>query len=177
MLSANATRKVCHKRLNALVLMKHCGGMMTDSTTPKALTGLPSYLLTRIAHRYNQTIQTELKAIGLTTISTRIIASLKIFGELTINELCVHALAEQPTMSRALDRLEADGLINRTVKHEDNRKRVVQLTPEGEALFERIWPVTLSANDAMFRGIPAQDRDVTMHTLVKVLENIRVHPI
>ncbi len=149
---------------------------MTDTSTPKALTGLPSYLLTRIAHRYNQTIHTELKAIGLTTISTRIIASLKIFGELTINELCVHALAEQPTMSRALDRLEGDGLIKRSVKDEDNRKRVVQLTDEGEALFERIWPVTLSANEAMLQGISAEDREATMRTLVKVLENIRVHP-
>ncbi len=149
---------------------------MTDDTTPRALTGLPSYLLTRIAHRYNQTIHAELKAVGLSTISTRIIASLKIFGELTINELCVHALAEQPTMSRALDRLEGDGLIRRSVKDEDNRKRVVQLTAGGEALFERIWPVTLGANEAMLQGISEADRDVTMRTLLKVLENIRVHP-
>jgi len=151
---------------------------MTQSTAkPKALTGLPSYLLTRIAHRYNQTIQAELKAIGLSTISTRIIASLKVFDELTINELCVHALAEQPTMSRALDRLETDGIIKRTVKDDDNRKRVVRLTPEGDALFDRIWPVTLSANDTMFQDIPEADREVTMRTLLKVLENIRVHPI
>jgi DNA-binding MarR family transcriptional regulator len=147
------------------------------STQPKALTGLPSYLLTRIAHRYNQTIHAELKAVGLSTIATRIIASLKIFDELTINELCVHALAEQPTMSRALDRLEADGIINRTVKDDDNRKRVIRLTPDGTALFDRIWPVTLAANEAMLDGISDGDREVTMRTLLKVLENIRVHQI
>jgi DNA-binding MarR family transcriptional regulator len=151
--------------------------MSQRTDKPTALTGLPSYLLTRIAHRYNQTIHAELKAVGLSTISTRIIASLKIFDELTINELCVHALAEQPTMSRALDRLESDGVIKRKVKDEDNRKRVVRLTKDGEALFERIWPVTLSANDAMFQGISDEDRDATMRTLLKVLENIRVHPI
>jgi len=151
--------------------------MPQEITKPKALTGLPSYLLTRIAHRYNQTIHAELKAIGLSTIFTRIIASLKIFDELTINELCVHALAEQPTMSRALDRLEADGIIKRSVKDEDNRKRVVRLTAEGEALFDSIWPVTINANEAMFQGISDADREVTMRTLLKVLENIRVHPI
>ena len=151
--------------------------MTQDTAKPKALTGLPSYLLTRIAHRYSQTIHTELKAIGLSTIATRIIASLKIFDELTINELCVHALAEQPTMSRALDRLESDGVIKRSVKDDDNRKRVVRLTPEGEMLFDSIWPVTLSANEAMFQGIDEADREVTMRTLLKVLENIRVHPI
>ena len=150
--------------------------MVGDPTPPKALTGLPSYLLTRIAHRYNQTIHEELRAVGLATISTRIIASLKVFGELTINELCVHALAAQPTMSRALDRLEAEGLVQRSVKDEDARKRVVQLTPEGAALFDRIWPVTMAANERMLDGIGAQDRKELMRLLLKVLENIRVHP-
>lgn len=151
--------------------------MQMSNTPPEKLTGLPSYLITRIAHRYNQTIHAELKAIGLSTISTRVISSLNIFGALTINELCVHALAEQPTMSRALDRMEADGLIHRTVKNEDNRKRVVQLTAAGAALTEKIWPVMLGANDTMLADIPEADREVTMRTLLRVLENIRVHPI
>ena len=151
---------------------------MTKTTKqPDTLTGLPSYLITRIAHRYNQTMHAELKAIGLTTISTRIITSLRVFGELTINELCVHALAEQPTMSRALDRLEADGTLIRTVKDEDNRKRVIRLTPQGAALSDQIWPVMQSANDHILDGIPKSDREATMRTLLKVLENIRVHPI
>ena len=151
--------------------------MQMSNTPPEKLTGLPSYLITRIAHRYNQTIHAELKAIGLSTISTRVISSLNIFGALTINELCVHALAEQPTMSRALDRMEADGLIHRTVKNEDNRKRVVQLTAAGAALTEKIWPVMLGANDTMLADIPEAEREVTMRTLLRVLENIRVHPI
>jgi DNA-binding MarR family transcriptional regulator len=144
---------------------------------PDTLTALPSYLITRIAHRYNQTIRGELKTIGLSTISTRIIASLNLFGELTINELCVHALAEQPTMSRALDRMEAEGLLQRTVKDEDNRKRVVRLTPAGDALTQNIWPVTLNANEQLFSGISKEDQEVTLRTLRKVLGNVRVHPI
>ena len=151
---------------------------MSDNTSaPQSLTGLPSYLITRIAHRYNQTTHGELKEIGLSTISTRILASLKIFDELTINELCVHALAEQPTMSRALDRLATDGLILRTVKDEDNRMRVVKLTDEGEKIVTKIWPVMFNANEAMLRGISDADREVTVRTLRSVLENIRVHPI
>lgn len=150
---------------------------MPDTNPPKnPLTDLPSYLITRIAHRYNQTIHAEVKAMGLTTIATRVIASLQVFGELTINELCVHALAEQPTMSRALDRLEADGIINRSVKDEDNRVRVIRLTSEGQALATKIWPAMQGANDALLDGIPQADRDATMRTLLKVLENIRVHP-
>ena len=151
--------------------------MIETKVPPLSLTDLPAYLITRIAHRYNQTIHAELKAIGLTTTSTRIIASLRVFSELTINELCVHALAEQPTMSRALDRLEIDGIVLRTIKDEDNRVRVIRLTPQGVDLAETIWPVTQSANDRLLDGIPQADREITMRTLQRVLENIRVHPI
>lgn len=80
-------------------------------------------------------------------------------------------------MSRALDRLEADGLIRRAVKDEDNRKRTVRLTDAGHALTADIWPVMTGANDAMLEGIPKADREVTVRTLLKVLENVRVHPI
>ena len=80
-------------------------------------------------------------------------------------------------MSRALDRLEKDGIVVRTVKDEDNRMRVIRLTPEGTTLSKRIWPVMQLANDKLLDGIPKADREVTMRTLVKVLENIRVHPI
>lgn len=146
-------------------------------TKPTELTSLPSYLLTRISHRYSQSLHAELKSIGLTTIATRIVAALNIFGSLTINELCVHAIAEQPTMSRALDRLEGDGLVQRTVQDNDNRKRVIQLTPKGARLFDDIWPVMLAANAAMLDGISQEDQDVTMRTLLQILKNIRQNPI
>lgn len=158
------------------------GAKMSDTKkipddNPATLTGLPSYLLTRISHRHAQNTHAELKAIGLTTIATRVIVALSIFEELSVNDLCVHAVANQPTMSRALDRLQEDGLIERRTSQADSRSRMVRLTVKGAALFEDIWPVMMSGNEALMKGIPARDRAVTMRTLVRMLENIRKHPI
>lgn len=143
---------------------------------PPKLGQLASYLLNRIAHRYNHTTHSSLKAAGLTTIATRIIVSLKAHGELTVKQLCVHAIAEQPTMSRALDRMEAENLISRQISDRDNRVRVVQLTAQGDALYQKIWPVMLSANDDLLDGISDQDRADLMRILLSILGNIRKNP-
>lgn len=140
------------------------------------LGNLASYLLNRIAHRYNHGTHSRLKAVGLTTIATRIIVSLKVYGELTVKELCVHAIAEQPTMSRALDRMEDEKLISRQVSDKDNRVRVVRLTEQGEAVYEKIWPVMVGANEDLLRGISEDDRAALMRILTTILENIRKNP-
>lgn len=142
-----------------------------------SLNEIPSYLLNRITHRYNRNVREALKAAGLTTISTRILITLSIFGKLSVNDLCIHAIAEQPTMSRALDRMEAEGLLTRHAGNKDGRTRIVSLTPAGEALCRKVWPVMAAENEHMMRGIPAEDREVLMRSLGRMLENIRKNPI
>ena len=142
-----------------------------------SLFGMVSYLLNRISHRYNRNVRSELKAIGLTILDVRTLVSLRVYGLLTINELCVHAIAEQPTMSRALDRLELDGLISRDISEGDARLRVVQLMPKGEALCETIMPVLMGANDEMLAGLKQAERAQLVDLLTRVLKQIRKNPI
>lgn len=141
------------------------------------LGNITSYLLNRIVHRYNQSVKADIKGAGLTTVATRIIVSLKVYGQMTVNELCVHAIAEQPAMSRALDKLEAEGRITRRVSEEDSRSRVVELTESGAALYEQVWPVLTGANEKMLKGISPEDREALQRILMTVLKNIRKNPI
>lgn len=115
--------------------------------------------------------------MGLTTLNVRIIVCLKVYGQLTINELCVHAIAEQPTMSRALDRLEKDGLISRVVGETDSRSRVVQLMPKAEAMYNNIIPVMNDANEDLLAGLKPNERAQLMTLLMQVLKHIRKNPI
>lgn len=144
----------------------------TDDHKPDDLRGLPSYLLTRISHRYMKAIRAELKGVRLNTSATRVIAALRVFPGLTVNELCAHTISEQPTMSHALDRLEADGLIFRKVHPTDSRIRQVFLTESGQDMSDRVWPVILGMNNKMMQGIPEADRDVTLRTLGRMFDNL-----
>ena len=148
---------------------------MKNKTGIQTLENLHSYLLNRITHRYNKSVHKELGAVGLTTITTRILVSLKLLGGLSVNDLCVHAIAEQPTMSRALDRLENEGLVERYADTDDSRIRMVRLTKAGEAKYHDIWPVIADQNQAMMKGISTADQETSRRVLAKMLENIRVN--
>ncbi len=151
-----------------------------DDTTQQdfdQLWSMPSYLLNRISHRYSQNVHSELKSRGLTTLNLRIIVALKFRGELTVNELCVHAIAEQPAMSRALDRLETDGYVTRVVSESDSRVRIVQLLEPAVQLFDEMFPVMQSANQKMLSALSEQEREQLIGLLVKVLTSIRKSPV
>ncbi|MBA4491075.1 MarR family winged helix-turn-helix transcriptional regulator [Paracoccus sp. S1E-3] len=134
---------------------------------------MPSFLLNHIVHQYHQTLQSRLKSVGVSTLKMRIVISLKIYGRLTVNELCGYAIAEQPTMSRALDSLEKQKLVERQPSMEDSRLRVVSLTPAGQKVFDRIHPEILRVNAAMMTGFSDSEREAFLASLTRVLANLR----
>jgi DNA-binding MarR family transcriptional regulator len=133
------------------------------------------YLLNRIVHRYNQSVQKVMRARGLNIPKMRAIAALASQGDLTVNDLTVYAVSEQSTMSRMLDQMEQDNLVVRKTDSEDNRVRVVSLTDAGHALHSEIWPDMLAAEADMFKGIKAKDKAALLDTLGAVLRNIRIN--
>lgn len=149
----------------------------SETDLARSLNEIPSYLLTRIAHRHNKNVRDALKAVGLTTIATRVLVSLAVFKTLSVSDLCVYAVAEQPTMSRALDKLEADGVIQSKAGAADSRVRMIELTEQGEALYRRVWPVVTEHNERMMRGISEQDRQQMLSTLTRMLNNTRKNPL
>ncbi|NHF72868.1 MarR family winged helix-turn-helix transcriptional regulator [Paracoccus xiamenensis] len=134
---------------------------------------MPSFLLNHIVHQYHRVLQSRLKSVGASTLKMRIVISLKIYGRLTVNELCGYAIAEQPTMSRALDSLEKQKLIERQVSLEDSRLRLVSLTPEGQKVFDKIHPEISRVNDSMMAGFSAAEREIFLTGLTRVLANLR----
>ena len=77
-----------------------------------------------------------LAAQGVPVSTWRILASLYPDAALTIGELSEACLAKQPTMTRIVDRLAAQGLVRRSDDAADRRRVSVSLTPEGLALAE-----------------------------------------
>ena len=145
------------------------------ASNPRALQLFAPYLLNRISHRYYQTIHAELRSVGLTLVQLRTIVVLAAFDELTVKELCVHAMVKQPTMSRALDRMEKEGLVVRSNSTNDRRVRFIRLTEAGRRVFEQVWPVMDRAHDFLFRALSEREREELARMLSKVLEQIRRH--
>ena len=159
---------------------------MTDqSTMPKmlarlgelGLTNFAPYLMNRIMGRYNARLRDEMADLGLTTPKARALSVLSVIEGPLIRELSVYTVTEQSTLSRALDQLDADGLIRREADPDDSRATRVFITEAGRGVFETLWPHMAEAQARMFRGIPDEERLAFVGTLQKMLANIRKHEI
>jgi DNA-binding MarR family transcriptional regulator len=152
-----------------------------DLTEPSladiGLANFAPYLMNRIMGRYNASLRDELSDLGLTTPKMRALAVLTTLEAPLIGELAVYTVTDPSTLSRALDQLDAEGLIRRRSDPEDSRATRVEITPAGRAAFARLWPQMAAAQARMFRGIPEPERQAFVATLQKMLANIRKHEI
>jgi DNA-binding MarR family transcriptional regulator len=135
------------------------------------------YLMNRIMGRYNASLRDDIAGLGLTTPKMRALAVLSLVDAPLIGELAVLTVIEQSTLSRALDQLQADGLIRRVTDVNDSRAVRVLITEQGREAFDHIWPKMAEANEHMFRDINQDERRAFVATLQKMLVNIRVHDL
>ncbi|MGJ8544128.1 MAG: MarR family winged helix-turn-helix transcriptional regulator [Sulfitobacter sp.] len=133
------------------------------------------YLMNRLIGRYNASMRAEMAALGLTTPQMRSLAVLSVMDGLLIRELAVYAVAEQSTLSRALDALDSDGLIRRAPDPNDSRATRVYLTDAGREVYDRLWPHMSASYEEMFAGIGPEEKRAFVGTLQAMLHNIRKH--
>lgn len=133
------------------------------------------YLINRISARYNADMAEVLRAHDLTTPKMRALAVLAVHQGLTVNELAVYAVMEQSTMSRTLDAMVEAGLVERRPRKDDGRVRECALTEAGRRAFDEVWPLMRSQETRMFAGLEADERQVFLDILSRILRNIRQH--
>ena len=63
-------------------------------------------------------------------------------------------------LTRVLDRMERDGLVERSLSREDRRQFDVTITDQGSAVFDRVWPGHSEGIQRYFSA-PLSDNDVT----------------
>ena len=134
------------------------------------------YLLTRITSRLSKSLAEALKEVGLTPPFWRVLAVLHDGGRRNLTELSVYTAIDQSTLSRVIDRMEAQLLIIRRVSPDDARAHEVQITPHGQEKLTEILPVATAQYDWAVRNLSERELAELRQTLGKILASIRVSP-
>ncbi|SEO49480.1 MarR family winged helix-turn-helix transcriptional regulator [Aquisalimonas asiatica] len=82
----------------------------------------------------------HIKSLGLTPAQFDVIATLGNTEGMTFKELGERTLIYKTTLTSVVDRLEAQGLVQRQPSLEDRRSTIAVLTTEGDALFQSAFP-------------------------------------
>jgi len=96
------------------------------------------YLLRRADQTLSEAFYAVLTESGVARSEWRVLAVPEELGPLSVLDLTDAALSPQPTVTHAVRRLEARGLVTRTAGATDRRQRIVAVTEEGAALTRRL---------------------------------------
>src|SRR5207244_11581533 len=92
-------------------------------------------------------------------------------------QLTALLLTDDAGFSRLVDRLEAKGLITRTVAGRDRRSRELRVTPSGRALVTRLMRFAARGNEKLLVGLSARETAELRRLLQRVSENLHKMPL
>ena len=93
-------------------------------------------VLARCHRALNLAVERSIAELGLGLSDFMVLEALLHKGPLTISEIQVKVLLASGSMTAAVDRVEAMGLVVRKTATEDRRARLLTLTPKGRRLVE-----------------------------------------
>jgi MarR family transcriptional regulator, transcriptional regulator for hemolysin len=76
------------------------------------------------------------------------------------------------TLSHHLDAMESAGLVTRRRNPRNRRLHLVELTPDGDALFARLREVALAFDQRLRAGLTEQDVDRLEALLARLRDNV-----
>jgi 3-hydroxy-9,10-secoandrosta-1,3,5(10)-triene-9,17-dione monooxygenase reductase component len=125
-----------------------------------------AYLLARASFIVSGEFHARLKHWRLSVPEWRVLACLMDAEGLSVGELAAMALMKQPGLTKVLDRMVRDGLVERRGTTEDRRRVTLHLTASGRA---RVRPVQRAAR-AHEAELLAQFTDAQRSTIKSALD-------
>ena len=118
------------------------------------------YLLARASHALWRGFEPRLREAGLNSMEWRVLATLSDSPPLTVGQLALEVLAQQPTVTKTLDRLVAQRWVERRADPADARRSRVGLTVAGQ---QHVTPLLTAARAHEAQrlqalGVPDLDR-------------------
>jgi DNA-binding MarR family transcriptional regulator len=131
-----------------------------------------AYLLAQASNRVSREFHLEAAEAGLSVTEWRVLASLDGSEGENIGELSQLTLTKQPTLSRVVQRMEANGLLCRKRVKRDRRQSLMCLTERGEALMKELKERALSHQQRVLEPF-GQDKALMLITMLKELLALR----
>lgn len=130
-----------------------------------------AYLLAQASHLVSAEFHARVEARGLSVAYWRVLATLSDADGMTMGELTRIVLYKQPTLSKIIDRMEGEGLIERRASADDRRKVRVHITEAGRALVAELQAEAKRHEADVLTGYGPEEKAL----LKKVLRQVISH--
>jgi DNA-binding MarR family transcriptional regulator len=154
----------------SIVIRDRMGEDAAEAETLLVLEDFLPYRLAVLAHRTSRELAGVYgERFGLSIPEWRILANLGRFGPLYAGDLAERSSMDKPKVTRALQRLEAGGIVQRNVDAEDRRQVRLALTRRGRSMFRAIAALALDWERQFLSPLSEAERKMLDRVLTKLL--------
>lgn len=129
----------------------------TERSQTSFVSNYLSYLLAQASHLMSTEFHTHLRRYGVAVPTWRVLATLSDGQGKTVGEIARIGLYNQPTATKIIDRIEAEGLAERQRDPDDKRKTLVFITAKGEALVDQLMVDAIAHEQKVLEGYSAEE--------------------
>jgi DNA-binding MarR family transcriptional regulator len=138
----------------------------------RELTEYAGYLLHLAARLREKVLDDGLAPLGLNATRFRVLSIVQRLRLCTMGELSMFSTVDRTTMTRLVDQLTEQGLVERHTPPDDRRKVTLKLTPAGGRLYKRALSMIQKVNHAVFIGIADEQLQRMTDVLRTVLGSV-----
>ena len=132
------------------------------------------FLLKEVSRRYVLRFERRAQEMSLTLPTCKVLAYLERNEGASQARLAELTSIEPMAMVRLVDRMEADGLLERRPDPADRRARRLFLAAKAKPALEEIWRIGDPTRAETFAGIGQAERDVFLAVLERLDGNLRL---
>lgn len=130
------------------------------------------FLLHEVSRAYVRRFERHAQDLSLSLPTCKALGYLKRFEGVSQSRLSELTAIEPMAMVRIIDRLEADGLVERRVNPSDRRARALHLTASAAPTLDTIWHLAAMTRSEALEGVSQAERDVFLSVLERVNTNL-----
>lgn len=132
----------------------------------------PFFWMTQAVGRYLQRLEPALKRIDLDVSRWRVLMCLQQGRPTSVSEIAELAIVKLPTMTKIVQRMQADGLVSCEARASDGRVTEVSLTPHGVIARQNAWTIANKLYIQAFRDISPAEKGHLNRLMEAVFDNL-----
>jgi DNA-binding MarR family transcriptional regulator len=130
-------------------------------------------VINHITRQINELTLEDLRRYGMTVPRWSVLSQLALREGRNIGALARATAIKQSSLTRVVDQMERDGLVERRAADADNRIVEVWLTRSGRETYDRVVPMALQRAHQALAGFGANEVEQLQGLLQRLLSNLR----
>lgn len=134
------------------------------------------FLLKDVSRRYTRRFEERAQGLMLTLPQCKALIYLQGSEGVSQKRLAELTELDPMTLVRVIDRMEADGWVQRRFDPADRRAHALWLTARGKPVVEQVWQLIAETRAEMLQGLSSDERTLLIAMLERIHTNLTALP-